>query len=1587
MNQLPHLSILHQLYLTEEQPFRKVHRMIDLFESIIKTHTVVILAGYVKHNKLSDKAKGLLSQGLRTPSLGTWQLFSRVLFEELSNDNNRWISNSFAKEFNTLEKALQSEKTNVIAFRNGYAHGATPTDAQCVTDIQKFDPFLKQLMQFEWLRESSLVAQEGKVWISTNQESLCLHPILLYRKEDSDASYAFFNDLKNDKIGLLNYTLSKHYKEKELFAEFHEHLPLHEWKKSGNNEFYQRIEELTETFKGRTLERDKILQFVLQKSKGYFSIQGNPGIGKSALIAQIIKDLRAHPELKNIKVIEYFIRRGIQQAQVEYLFNYLIRRTDEVFEDGRDIRAEGKMVFDLQNQLFSKWRLWGERNNGQQLLFLIDGLDEGVENNIVTYLPRENFENILFIYGSRPGGHKSIDDLWGQLPTLNHIKLELFGLGKEDIRALIYEVANKYELSRESAWIDAVQMRSQGNPLYLKLLCDAIENESISLNDINALPKQIDEYYKAILFRYAQDTIDGDALLTGLFTFAAAKDYLTFAHLGLINQLGQASIQRIGSALKEVLIENPLTEDVLDFQLFHESFREYLVRENQKQVSDAVGRIINFSINWKELSGSWEQRYALEHLATHLSESKKSHHHELLMELIYNQAYVTEQKKILKNFDSSTHLYQLGLLKASELDKFDYTLEAALCLVDLHYEEANDAPQIIEMVANGDIDLALKRIESFGGSDQEGMQRKFILYMLCLMELTLLGSKEKPFKKLGIQKLLSHLDDQIPMDKSLLDWYKFFPYHIVFSMTCEWIELDTDYQLIFDRTSCLDSEWITKKGPFSNFQIGILLKCANGISNEWSKSVNLKNISIALSKQGKYDEAIKCAQGISKLFQKVAALSNISTLLYSQNYLEEAKSLIKKSIEISDNIFDDFEKNLALSEIIFNLSKQGEFEKALEFANDIADVKQRSNSLKNISLCLANQGKIEKGLDLANLIEVDKYKLSALSNISSELFLHNNLEDADSLIKKMLELADSILKDGEKNLAIKDIAINLAKQNKIEKALVLVGGMLVGIYELKQKSGAYIDISNCLFEKKENEKALTIMLEAVKCAIKIEDYEEKNLTIRSICESLFMNDEIIESFNVLVKALESLSGNIGKNKKCNTLLNISIKLIKDEDINAAIECAKGIECEIDNCMAFINISNAFFSQGKIDDALFILENTLHLVNNIDDDDWAKGRCLNIISSSLAHQDKINEAIECSLEIIDVDNKITALLNISSSLYKRESLERSTIMLQNALECARNNENERNKVRNLTEIALEFFTQELHNEANLVMHEAIEVGNNFKNKNGAGGASLWNLSRNLAKQNMFKEALECANEIGNERQRCGALIDISTEFFNNGEKEKSEDILFETIQLANGIIEKEEKNRAQRLIAQRLAVQGKWHLAEGICFEIPNIGTRQECWREMAFVSKEKGDWHSSLQNVKELQSDEARLFYLKGWTEILSPNETDFNCFKQTVNFLAKDSSSLENLLNAYALNQLMFGRPTKDQVKRLNKTLNLQWAIDVADKFPKEIENGRFSHNLKNWIYEIVDEDERDQIELWARQVLKGKISEEEFKNNLKNI
>ncbi len=1610
---LSYISELKLLFSKETQAFRKVHRMIDLFESIIKTYTVVILSEYIKQNKLSDSAKGLLSQGLRTPSLGTWQLFSRVLFEELEKDNYTWLIGEFPKEFLYLDKALNNEKTNVIALRNGYAHGATPTDTQCETDIKKFESFLNQLVDSEWLSISSLEVRDNKVYLVTNEGELSLHPILVYRKEESCVSFAFFNDIKNDKIGLLNYPLSKHYREKDFYDEFQEFLPLKEWKKGGNNEFFQRIEELTETFKGRTAEREQILCFVQDKNKGYLSIQGNPGIGKSALIAQFFKDVKASETLKTEYVVEYFIRRGTQQAQVDYLLNYLIKRTDELFPQGRDIRAEGKMTYDLQYQLFSKWRLWAEYSNGNKLLFLIDGLDEGVENNVLTYLPRENFENILIIYGSRPGGHQSIDELWSTLPAEYHTKIELSGLSKQDIRALIYEVANKYELEKESTWIDAVEKRSQGNPLYLKLLCDALENGSIALNDIKALPKEIDDYYKAILQRYAQDTLDGDALLAGLYTFAAAKDYLTFSHVALINKLGEAQVERVGSTLKEVLYENPLTEEVLDYQLFHESFREYLLREKPLKITEANERILDFCAIWQDLEGSWEQRYCLEHYSTHLNESKKESRHSELLALFQNEAYTNTQKKVLKQFGATKKMFQLSLLKAGEIKENDAQLEAALCLVDLKYEEANDAPQIIALVANNEIDLALQRIESFGGNDEEGLKRKFILYMLCLMDLTLLESKEKPFCKTAIEKILKHFDEQMPVDHSILNWNNFFSSYLIFQMACEWAEIGLNYLIVLKRTNIWEKDWLAEKGPYGSFQFEVLLDNARGISFDKEKSSVLSAISTELAKQGQVEqadstmqEALTCARVISLDREKSSALTAISTELAKQGQVEEALVCVS-------GISFDKEKSSVLSAISTELANQGQLEEAsfamqeaFSCAHGISIDMDKSYALKTISTELAKQGQVEEALNCTLEISLDRVKSYALAEISTELAKQGRIEKAASAMQESLACANGISVDRDKSYALKTIITELAKQGKVEEALTCARGMS----NEEEKSYSLAKISTELANQGQLEEASFAMQEAFSCTHGISDYFEKifkliaistELTkqgkveealacargitsdyfkisaLNAISTELARQDQVEDAASAMQETLDCSRGISDDMDKSSVLKAIITELAKQCKLEEALTCSRGISLDRTKSYSLSKISTELAKHGQVEVAASVIQEAIACTHRISDY-RQNSYALKAISTELAKQGQVEEALACTRGIRSKYFKISPLAEISTELAKQGQVEESTSAMQEALACARRIINDYLKSSALSAISTELAKQGQVEEAASAMQEALACARGISNESDKSSA-LSAISTELAKQGQVEEALVCAHGLS-DRRYGSALKYISTELAKQGKVE-------EALTCARGISDEYNKSSALKDISTELGIQGNWALAESIGLEIPQLAERHSCWKTMAENSCKDDGWQKALEQVNKFKTDEARLFYLKGWAARVNQQDADDACVQEALSHLAHDSESIENLLQKYALHALFFGIGNIELVHRLNKILNIQWAIDIKKQFPSSEEIQRLSTNVEEWLNEIADEDDREEILLWAKKVNKGKMTEGEFGVKLRGI
>jgi len=77
----------------------------------------------------------------------------------------------------------------------------------------------------------------------------------------------------------------------------------HNWSRPERLNHEQRIKQLTKDFVGRVDERTLFMEWAMSQNKGFFSVMGNSGIGKSTIMAKFVDDLKASVDHRAFKVI------------------------------------------------------------------------------------------------------------------------------------------------------------------------------------------------------------------------------------------------------------------------------------------------------------------------------------------------------------------------------------------------------------------------------------------------------------------------------------------------------------------------------------------------------------------------------------------------------------------------------------------------------------------------------------------------------------------------------------------------------------------------------------------------------------------------------------------------------------------------------------------------------------------------------------------------------------------------------------------------------------------------------------------------------------------------------------------------------------------------------------------------------------------------------------------------------------------------------------------------------------------------------------------------------------------------------------
>jgi hypothetical protein len=388
-------------------------------------------------------------------------------------------------------------------------------------------------------------------------------------------------------------------------------------------------------FKGRKKELRDIASFLSSEQLNFLCVWGPPGVGKSALLARASQITRYSAEVRQtmeegsnwpdlrIHLMEYFIRRGATDTASQF-FDSLNQRLDQLF----NLRLEyGKTDEEKQRFFQSRLELVSKQlKTDEQLVFIMDGLDEiKTGDPLLSLLPRLLPSNMKIIYGARPQQELRFT-FYEQLHREQRMHFDLGGLSKEDIRAVLMEHVNKYEISQQ--YIEDVLRVSEGNPLYLKLLCQGLEQKTYILNHSEGLPNSMDDLYKSALLRLEKEF---QGSIRFLIFLAAAKDFVSPELMANWLQTDTPHVRNhlLYSCL-EFLYENPLTEEVEDYQLFHESLREYLKRHYSADIETCAERICDWSIQWKLPNGDSAMNgdcllYAMQFATEHIYESYSNH--------------------------------------------------------------------------------------------------------------------------------------------------------------------------------------------------------------------------------------------------------------------------------------------------------------------------------------------------------------------------------------------------------------------------------------------------------------------------------------------------------------------------------------------------------------------------------------------------------------------------------------------------------------------------------------------------------------------------------------------------------------------------------------------------------------------------------------------------------------------------------------------------------------------------------------------------------------------------------------------------
>ncbi|MFO7852001.1 MAG: TIR domain-containing protein [Bacteroidota bacterium] len=455
------------------------------------------------------------------------------------------------------------------------------------------------------------------------------------------------------------------------------------------------ISRMTKDFTGRQWLFDEFDSWIKQASSRIFLITGDPGIGKSAIMAQLAS---RHPQVMAFHFCISSLADSVNpDVFVRSIAAQLATQIKEYYEAIRQLNFEQLTRLD-SGTLFRRLIADPLKNIhlDEQVVILVDALDESwndANNNIVSVLHEriEDLpENVKIMVSSR-----KIPDIIDLLSKFRPFEIDpVFLENINDISDYLDKkfadelIADKISGSEQDIknLKDLIIHKSEGNFLYIKQFIYGIETERIDINKPASFPDGLVGIYISFFDRIFNNYENYDDFRPLLEVIATLKEPFSAKELSPILQLSEFEISRRMEILAAFFPERKG-----GYSPYHKSVVDWLKGEagtGRKYLLDMErGKKVVCEYLIKRYSWGDYDLYLLKHLPNHLIESQRYNE---LADLLLDFDFIIQKCRhnmvydLIKDYHSAfTFLPDLRDSRLEELEYLkrvaEYTDQLILC--------------------------------------------------------------------------------------------------------------------------------------------------------------------------------------------------------------------------------------------------------------------------------------------------------------------------------------------------------------------------------------------------------------------------------------------------------------------------------------------------------------------------------------------------------------------------------------------------------------------------------------------------------------------------------------------------------------------------------------------------------------------------------------------------------------------------------------------------------------------------------------------------------------------------------------------